>query len=518
MNTDYVIVGSGLAGLTFAALMANAGKKVAVLEAHYLPGGYGHTFELGGYKFNAQLHYVWNCGEGQTVYRVLKKLNLHETVTFENYDKNGFDHMRMPGYSLDIPNDYDELIRRLAQLFPSDARSLRQFIVTVRELSETISALPRFQLRTWSTYKQALGQWRQLPRLARLNAYRKLTLQQAFDQFQLPLAAQTLLALQWPDFLLPPGELSFIAWLMLFTGYIRGAYYPTHHFEHVIDSLVGVIESNGGEILYEHKVTEFLLEGNRVVGVVAENIGQEAGVREFRGHEVICNMDPRRAAEMIGFEKFAPAIRKKLNYAYSASNFMAYCAVEGIDLRDYGFGKWNIFHTEEPDLNRAFHCMYHQGDYSRPSFAVTAPGLLTADKSDAPDGHQIIEFLTVANYDRFLDLRLRSPAAYRRAKNAILESILDVMEAQYIPNLRQHLAFTSTGSPTTNERYCWSPAGNSYGSTMIPENIGPGRLNCHTSLKNFHFCNASSGYAGFAGTIWTGCNLYEALSQDSVLT
>ena len=76
MHADYLILGSGLAGLSFGALMAKAGKKVTVLEAHEYPGGYGHTFSEGGrYKFNAQLHYVWNCAKGRNVYNFLQKLN-----------------------------------------------------------------------------------------------------------------------------------------------------------------------------------------------------------------------------------------------------------------------------------------------------------------------------------------------------------------------------------------------------------------------------------------------------------
>ena len=39
--------GSGLAGLTFAALAAHGGTRVLVLEAHTQPGGYGHTFSFG---------------------------------------------------------------------------------------------------------------------------------------------------------------------------------------------------------------------------------------------------------------------------------------------------------------------------------------------------------------------------------------------------------------------------------------------------------------------------------------
>lgn len=517
MEFDYVVVGSGLAGLTFGALMAKSGRHVLLLEAHEYPGGYGHTFELGGHRFNAQLHYVWNCGEGRTVHNMLKKLELHETVTFSKYDSNGFDHMRMPGHALDIPCDYQKLSMRLQALFPANAKNLDSFVMEIQELSELIDRMPSLQPRTWATYSKAICELFRLPQYTRLLKYRKATLQDVFDRFQIPLEAQTLIALQWPDFLLPPNQLSFFAWLMLFSGYCRGAYYPDHHFEHVVNSLVGVIEDHGGSILYEHKVIDFLLEGDQVLGVVAEQIDNQPEILEFRASNTVCNMDPRCAAEIIGLEKFSRDVRKKLNYAYSPSNFMAYCTVEGLDLTAHGFGKWNLFHTEEPDLNKAFYQMYDLGDYSKPSFAVTTPGLLTDDKSDTLEGHQIMEFLTVANYQRFWDLKMSSPAAYKRKKQEIFDSILDIMERDYIPNLRQYLSFQITGSPTTNKRYCWSPMGNSYGSNMIPENIGPGRLDHRSSLRQFHFCNASSGYAGFAGTIWTGCKLYETLSQDQVL-
>jgi len=43
-----------------------------------------------------------------------------------------------------------------------------------------------------------------------------------------------------------------------------------------------------------------------------------------------------------------------------------------------------------------------------------------------------------------------------------------------------------------------------------------GRLNHKTSFKNMYFCNASSGFAGFAGTFWTGARLYQNLSGDKI--
>ncbi|MEM7119047.1 MAG: NAD(P)/FAD-dependent oxidoreductase [Chloroflexota bacterium] len=517
MNTDYLIVGSGLAALSFGALMAKAGKRVKILEAHYLAGGYGHTFELGGYKFNAQLHYVWNCGEGRTVYKVLDALSLAQEVQFVEYDPNGFDRMRMAGYALDIPYDYEELIRRLQKLFPEAATNIRNFVCEVHDLSEAIDKLPELaSLDGLTELRHNPAKLAHIPKIRSMLRFWNATLQDVFDYFELPPAAQTLIGMQWPDFMLPPNQLSFFAWLMLFSGYCRGAYYPGHHFEHVVNSLVRVIEENKGEVLLEHKAIEFVTQGRHITSVRAENL-QTGAISEHRGTSVICNMDPRKAAEMIGLKKFAPKVQRQLNYDYSYSNYMAYCVVKGIDLRDYGFGKSNLFHTENPDLNEVFNDMYWRGDYSKPSFAVTVPSLLTDDRSDCPPDHQIIEFLTVANFDRFLDLKLSSPAAYRRKKQEIFDAILDVMEEHYVPNLREHMVFHVTGSPTTNERYCWSPAGNSYGSNMVPDNFGFGRLTHRTSFDNFYFCNASSGYPGFAGTFWTGGLLYEKLSGDKIL-
>lgn len=509
MKTDYLILGSGLAGLSFGALMAKAGKKVTILEAHDCPGGYGHTFTEGNsYKFNAQFHYVWNCGEGRVVHNFLKKLNLHKEVTFERYDPNGYDHMRIPGYALDITGNIALLIERLQSLFPAHAKAIAKFIAEVEQTADVLDRLPNslspgFLLLNPSDSYHLLK-------------YRNATLQQVFDQFQLPLAAQTLLALQWPDFMLPPRDLSFFGWAVLFIGYCRGAYYPSKHFDHVINSLVKTIQDNGGEIFYQQKIIQFIRNGKTICGVAAEDL-KGGQISEYRGQDLICNIDPKKTAEMIGFEHFSASVQRKLLYDYSPSNFMAYCVVKDLDLRDYGFGRWNLFHSEQQDLNQAFDDMYLRGDYSKPSFVITTPSLLTDDHSDCPEGHQIVEFLTVANYDRFHDLKISDAGQYRNKKKEIFNAITAVVERDYIPNFSQHLVFKMTGSPTTNQRFCGSPAGNSYGSNLTPKNLSRNRLDYRTSLEHFYFCNASSGFPGFTGTIKTGSMLYEQLSGDLFL-
>lgn len=507
MQTDYLILGSGLSALSFGALMAQAKKKVIILEAHELPGGFGHTFQAGPYKFNAQFHYVWDCGEGDPVHRFLKKLKLDKKVTFERFDPTGFDHMHIPGHSLKIPGDYDLLIERLGEMFPRYAKRITHFLRDVKKVADQAQYFSK-PIR--------LSMIRHLHKGPFLLKFYGKTLQEVFNSYGLPLEAQSLLASQWPDFLLPPQELSFYCWVVLFDGYMRGAYYPTKHFEYVIDSLVKVIRSNGGEIRYNEQVTRFILEKDRVKGVITESVDNAQNKQEYNAKNIVCNFDPKKAAQMIGLQKFSPLVRSRLNYDYSPSNFMGYCAVKNIDLKDYGFGKWNLFHSCHQDINEAFYKMYREGDYSKPSFAMTTPSLMTQERGDCPPDHQIVEFVTVAEFDRFKKLKFKNGRSYQEKKTAILNSIIDIVEQQYVPNFRQHMVFQMTGSPTTNERYCWVPEGNSYGSNMTPKNVGINRLDSHTSLKNFYFCGASSGFAGFAKTIWTGSSLYEQLSGDKV--
>ena len=60
---DAIVIGSGIGGLTAAALLAkHGGKRVLVLERHYMPGGFTHVFRRRGYEWDVGVHYLGGVG------------------------------------------------------------------------------------------------------------------------------------------------------------------------------------------------------------------------------------------------------------------------------------------------------------------------------------------------------------------------------------------------------------------------------------------------------------------------
>lgn len=500
---DYVIIGTGNAALTVGALLANAGKKICMLEYHDIPGGYMQTFRTGEYEFCAQVHYTWGCGPGGKVYEFLKRIGLEKDIEFNLYDAEGYDHMALPdGKTVKIPYGFDKLVENIAEAYPDQREPAQKFVNILSKIRKEMAFYPDTKVKTW---KLALSAHKFLT----LAKYQKKTLQDLFDECRLSKEAQAVLCANAGDFMEPPNRLSIFMYAGLFGGYNLGAYYPKKHFKYYINRLADFITSHDGcHIYYETPVTKINVEQGKVKSVETEN------GKTFTAKTFICNMDPKAASQMIGLEHFSKDDRKRLDYEYSPSGMVMYLGLKpGFDLRQYGFGKHNVWHLQEWDMNKTWKDQLHN-DFDKCWFFMSTPNLHTDQPGTAPDGCQILEIATLTDYDSFKAAKGESYATYVKKKNALAEHLLDLVEKYYIPDLRQNIVVKTVGTTTTNEDYVMATRGNAYGSAMIPSQIGPNRLKSDTAIENFYWCNASSGYAGMYGTCHTGMYLYMQLTGD----
>jgi all-trans-retinol 13,14-reductase len=498
VTTDFddLVIGAGMAGLSVAALLARAGRRVGVLEAHDMPGGYAHTFSIRArYRFCAQVHYVFGCGEGETIHGLLDALGIADRVSFVRLDPEGFDHVVVGDERFRVPNGLAKHRDRLLRRFPQDATPLSRYFHEVAAVGEELDRLPR-RITLWSALRSA-------HRHLRLFRYLRWTLADFYDHVGMPPLLRAILAGQSGDYLLPPRDVSFLLHVALVCGYDKGAYYPRKHFFHFVETLAGVIrDAPGCALLLEHEVERIDVERGRVARVTTKN------GRSFTARRYVSNVDPRRAAELAG-----GADLRRLDYAYSCGTFTMYLAVKGLDLRDHGFGSFNVWHYPHADLDRMYDDQLVRHDLSSPWLFMSTPTLHSDEPGLCPPGEQILEIATAVDHDRFACLRRDDRRAYNREKKRIVETVLDLVETRYVPCLREHVSLRLAGTPATNARFCRAPFGNSYGAALVPANVRPGRGPYRSAVENLWLANATAGFPSVAGAIGAGVRLYDDLAR-----
>jgi hypothetical protein len=55
---DVIVIGSGMGGMACATALAKQGRKVLVLEQHYVPGGFTHMYARKGFVWDAGVHAI----------------------------------------------------------------------------------------------------------------------------------------------------------------------------------------------------------------------------------------------------------------------------------------------------------------------------------------------------------------------------------------------------------------------------------------------------------------------------
>ncbi|MBK9030570.1 MAG: NAD(P)/FAD-dependent oxidoreductase [Myxococcales bacterium] len=497
---DELIIGAGMAGLTVASLLAADGRKVLVVEAHDTPGGYAHTFAMGAYRFCAQVHYIWNCGEGEPVHELLRRLGLAETVRFHRLDPEGFDHVVVAGDRYRIPNGLEKYRDRLLRRHPEAVTPLRRYFEIIMGLGRELDRLP-----------PKIG-WRELVtapvRFPYLLRHQRWTLQRLYDHLAMPPRLQAVLAGQAGDYLLPPAEVSLVLHVALVRSYDRGAYYPEHHFQHLIGSIADSISARPGcHVELETPITRIEVAGGKVTGVIA------ADGRRFTADRYVSNVDPQRTVAMIGPHHLPTDYVRRLTYAYSSGTFTLYLGVRGLDLRDHGFGSWNVWHYPDDDLNAQYRRQLVDGNCDDPWLFMSTPTLHTDAPGLCPPGDQILEVATSAPYARWAELRARDRRRYNAEKKRIRDHLLALVEERYVPGLREHLVMRVMGTPATNARFCGAPEGNAYGAALTPRQVVQARVPTETPLANLWLANATAGFPSVAGTVKVGMDLHRRLAR-----
>jgi all-trans-retinol 13,14-reductase len=503
---DYVILGAGLGGLAVAACLVRQGYRIAVLEKHYLPGGCCHTFEYGEYRFCADVHYISQCGTGKTIDRFLNYLGCQ--VPFNSLDPDGIDRIITPEVDFKIPLGWETLRTRLLTTFPEESTAINRYCDEIQNLHHDIHNL--VQEVRW--YDQRWSDWLKLPKYWNLFSKRNWTLQDLYNQVGLSPKLQNLLAGQSGDYALPPNEIALLTHTSLVWDYSEGAYYPKHHFQHLVNTIVDAITSRGGVIEFSTPVAHIEVSNGQIQSVTtAEGEAYQAQ------KAYISDLDPKLTVQLMHqTEALSPQEYQRLtDYEYSASAFNLYLGLDSrFEPERYGIGNWNVWYYPTGNLNQEYQKQL-QGDLIHPWIFLSCPTMKSHEPGMAPPGHHVLEIVTVCPYEPFEQIRQSDRSAYKAKKRATYQEMMTSVR-DLIPDVDTYIRMKLYGTPTTSEYYLGQPQGNIYGAKLIPRQVGLNRLGFTTELPNLFFVGASAGYPSVPGVIGNGMDVAELLTGQSV--
>lgn len=502
---DYVIMGAGLGGLSTAACLTQQGYRVAVLEKHYLPGGCCHTFDYGNYRFCADVHYISQCGPGQTISQFLNYIE--REVDFKSLDPDCIDRVITPDADFKIPLGWEMLRDRLLSTFPTEAGPIHCYCDAIRHIHDQMHDL----VREINWYDQTWLDWLKLPKYWDLFRKRDWTLQDLYDRAGLSPKLQAILAGQSGDYALAPNEIALLTHTSLVWDYSEGAYYPTHHFKHFVDTIVAAITAGGSLVQLSTPVEHIQVESGRIQSITA------GGEIYHARHAYISDLDPKLTVQLMHNDQVLhPSEHHRLtNYDYSASAFNIYLGLDSrFEPERYGIGNWNIWYYPTGDLNRAYERQL-DGDLDHPWIFLSCPTMKSRQPGMGPEGHHVLEIATVCPYEPFQQLHQTDLNGYKAKKRQVYQQIMASVR-DLIPDVDDYARMKLYGTPTTSEFYLGQPQGNIYGAKLTPQQVGLNRLGYTTELPNLFLVGATAGYPSVPGVIGNGMDVVELMTGQSV--
>lgn len=509
-NYDAIIIGSGAGGLTTALCLARAGKKVLVLEQHYVPGGWCHSFTLGGQRFSPGVHYIGLCEEGQSTSELYKGLGIANDIVLFRMNPKAFEHCIIDGVKYEIPAGLDNMASAVGSYFPSEAKGISKYIRLVKKVNYQMMLMPRLR-----------GFWQLATspfRTATFVHHMPFSLNTIISRYVKDPLAKAVLNVQCGDHGLPPKKANFVVHTAVMGHYAEGGFYPMGGGSGIVKAMTNAIKKLDGKVKVESSVKKILITNRTATGVELEN-----GEQIF-ADIIISNADPGITyLELCGRENLSAKLQKRLDATkYSCTSLILFLTLD-MDVTKFGIDSGNMWIFRDEDTDRQFEDLTTTDVTEGEEF----PGLFMScttlkDPVSFNGRYHNFEIVTYVDYNcvsQFSGEKDYQTEEYKSFKDKVIAKFMNTVE-KHIPGAKQHIVQIELGTPKTNRFYINSTRGNVYGTEKSLRNVGPMAFRKKSEIKNLYLCGASTLSHGVAGASYSGLETAKVilgLPEDEIL-
>ena len=448
---DAIVIGAGLAGLSCAAHLAKAGKKVVVLEQQSRPGGYWTSFARQGHVFDIATHSI---SDPQAINRMLRGLGA-EPVDFVHLENLGRfvgppvsrgsagkagspqrpeAAAATPAWDILVGPDIEAFkasVRRSFPTVPVDA--LEKLVKTAVRVSRSLDSPPFFS-----------------PELHRLGR----TPATAFFQKLFPAGdlagLRTALCCMAPR----PGLTALSSLGTLGTGLRGRLYAPRGGSRALSEAFAVAAERNGAQIRYDTRVLSILAEGRNIHGVILDDRTRLLAPR------VVSAVDAKQTFYRLLHRDLIPdSYRRVLDNEAVSQPYAVISALVTLEPAVYGFDGTEVFVC--PSAGDSASLL--SPDPADCPFRLVFPRYAELGADRSLRALQIVVPSTYSWHDHWATRPVPERGAeYRALKEEWSRTILGRAQ-EYLPRLASHVELVDVATPISMYRHTLNAEGAPFG-------------------------------------------------------